>query len=668
MKRIEGGLAVGMQAHTAGPRRRLSMPRSAALSKANIGNADGAFLRPQRESRAVHYLLYILRFGAPYLRRYGPALVAGMLFAMIYGLSNGVFVWGTKTILERLNPPPTQEAIAAGAVSTLERITHNFVDPWLPRVGRPIDASQIVGGLLFLPLLVGLRGLCRWFSATFMASVSERVVNDLRCDVLVKLQSLSLDFFNRATMGDLLQRINHDTVALNRSLNGGLLDAIREPFTIIGIVIALCAIDWKLTLWTVLLTPLCLIPVQSLGKRARTAAAQGVKAMISQQSLLVENLNAIRVVKALNLEHEQTSRFRGFSLELIRANLKSVQAREQINPIVETLSMVGLGLLVLYVFFSGRTTAEMIAFLTAILFFFVPVRRLAMLHIQLQESKFGVDRLGQILTEEPSVKENPDARPLASFSSGIVLRGVSFAYDTQPVLDDVHLEIPRGAKIGIAGENGSGKSTLVNLLLRFYDPTNGAIEFDGVDLRDVNVRDLRSLIGLVSQDVVVFDQSIAENIGCAKPGATRAEIEAAAKAAGCHDFIMQFTEGYETRVGERGVRLSGGQRQRVSIARAFVRDAPIIILDEATASLDARAEAEIQATVDRLEEHRTVICVAHRLSTLASMDKIIVLAAGRVVEEGTFEQLLAGDGLFAQMARQQGIRAAETRPLEPVEA
>jgi ABC-type multidrug transport system fused ATPase/permease subunit len=283
----------------------------------------------------------------------------------------------------------------------------------------------------------------------------------------------------------------------------------------------------------------------------------------------------------------------------------------------------------------------------------------------LQESKIGVDRLAQILREQPSVKEKSDARPVSGFLSAIRFRGVTFAYETQTVLEDIDLEIRRGTKIGIAGENGSGKSTLVNLLLRFYDPTAGAVEIDGIDLRDVRVSDLRNLIGLVSQEVVIFDQSIAGNIGCAKPGTTRAEIEVAARAAGCHDFIMQLPQGYETRVGERGVRLSGGQRQRISIARAFIRDAPIIILDEATASLDARAEADIQAAIDRLEEHRTVICVAHRLSTLASMDRIVVLSAGRIIEEGTYRKLLFGDGPFARMARQQGLSLA---PPDIVEA
>jgi subfamily B ATP-binding cassette protein MsbA len=237
---------------------------------------------------------------------------------------------------------------------------------------------------------------------------------------------------------------------------------------------------------------------------------------------------------------------------------------------------------------------------------------------------------------------------------------VSFAYHTQTVLERVDLEIRRGTKMGIAGENGSGKSTLMNLLLRFYDPITGSVEIDGIDLRDVRVADLRNLIGLVSQEVVIFDQSVAENIGCAKRGVTHREIERAARFAGCHEFVMQLPEAYQTRVGERGVLLSGGQRQRISIARAFIRDAPIIVLDEATASLDARAEADIQTAVDRLEEHRTVICVAHRLSTLASMDWIVVLSAGRIIEQGNYRELFSGGGAFAQMARQQGLTVPTT--------
>ena len=627
---------------------------------------DGIVRRPGRIRHILHYLIDIVRFGAPYLRRHWLALLAGVWFSIVLGMSSGALVWGTKIILERLSPPSMHQTAGGEQIgSRLEKITHRAVDTWLPRVGREIDIRQILGGLFFLPLLVGLRGLTSYLSAWAMAFVSSNVVNDLRCDVLKKFQSLSLDYFNRSTMGDLLQRVNGDTAALNRCLSEGFTDALTQPFTMFGIGITLCLIDWKLTICALLLTPLCLIPINKLGARARSAAAVGTQATIAQSSLLVEMLSGIRVVKALNLEGAQTSRFRAFSKELVRSSIQSVKARQQINPIIETFSMLGLGLLIIYVFFSHRTTPEMVAFLSGMLLFFIPVKKLASLHILLQESKIGVDRLGQILNEQPTVKEKANARPLSTFSYAIRLRGVSFAYESQMVLHDLDLEIPRGTRLGIAGENGSGKSTLVNLLLRFYDPTIGTVELDGLDLRDVRTADLRNLIGLVSQEVVIFDQSIADNIGCAKPGANGGEIERAAQLAGCHDFITTLPQGYNTRVGERGLRLSGGQRQRISIARAFIRDAPIIILDEATASLDARAEADIQAAVDRLEEYRTVICVAHRLSTLAAMDRIVVLSAGRVIEEGTYRQLLAADGPFARMACQQGLSLA---PQDLVEA
>ncbi len=605
------------------------------------------------------YLIDIIRFGWKYLRRYWVRFAAGIYFSLVFGLSNGVLIWGTKTILERLSPPPAVQEAAANVPPPHERkfmrITHKLVDDWLPRAGRPIDTKQVIGGLFFLPLLMGLRGYSRYLSAYLMSWVSEHVVADLRYEVLTKLSSLSLDYFNRSTMGDLLMRINGDTAALNRCLSIGFTDMVKEPFTMLSIALTLCAIDWKLTLGTVILTPLCAIPLVTLGRNARKAGANAGHATIAQSSLLVEVLSGIRVVKALNLEAQQAGRFQDMSRKFIDAMLKSVRMRELINPIIETISLFGLGLLIIYVFFSHRTTPEMVSFLGGMLLFFIPVKRLATMHIMLQESKFGVDRLSHILAEQPTVKEKPDAIRLAEFRSGIDFRSVTFGYDSRAVLQGVDLHLPRGWKLGIVGENGSGKSTLVNLLLRFYDPTQGKIEVDGHDLRDLEIASLRQHIGLISQEIVIFDQTVGENIACARPGATQAEVETAARAANAHEFIKELPQGYETRVGERGVLLSGGQRQRIAIARAFIRNAPILILDEATASLDARAEAEVQAVVDRLEENRTVICVAHRLSTLALMDEIIVLSQGRIVERGTFQSLVRGNGHFAAMARQQGI-------------
>ena len=343
--------------------------------------------------------------------------------------------------------------------------------------------------------------------------------------------------------------------------------------------------------------------------------------------------------------------------------MKGIRAKELINPIIETVSMVGFGLLIVYIAAKGRAVAEMVAFLTGLVFFYTPVKKLAGLHVLFEQTSAGVGRLMKILSERPTVEEKAGSVRLETFQKEIRLQSLRFAYSGQEVLHGIDLTIPRGARVGIAGESGSGKSTLVNLLFRFYDPTGGAILVDGRDLRDVALGDLRGLMALVSQEIVLFDLTVAENISCGKAGATRAAIEAAARAAHAHDFVMQLPFGYETRIGERGVTLSGGQRQRLAIARAFVRNAPILVLDEATASLDSQSEAEVQSAIDRLSENRTVITVAHRLSTLASSDVIVVLNQGLLVEQGRFDQLLAMDGWFAAMARKQGITRQLVKPV-----
>jgi subfamily B ATP-binding cassette protein MsbA len=317
--------------------------------------------------------------------------------------------------------------------------------------------------------------------------------------------------------------------------------------------------------------------------------------------------------------------------------------------------MLGMGLLILYIIHKQLQLGDVVGYFTGMIFFYTSIKKLAGMHVMFQQTRIGVERLASIMTEQPSIKEDPQARPVTGFHSALRFENVTFAYGSIPVLQDIGLEIKCGQKLGVAGESGSGKSTLVNLVLRFYDPTAGSIQIDGLDLRQARIGDVRSQMALVSQEIVLFNETVADNIAYGKPGATRAEIETAAKAAFAHDFILQLPKGYETFIGEKGVTLSGGQRQRLAIARAFVRNAPLLVLDEATASLDSQAEAEVQAAIDRLEENRTVICVAHRLSTLTKMDRIIVLTAGRIVEQGTFNELLRQNGVFAAMARKQGI-------------
>ena len=556
------------------------------------------------------------------------------------------------------NPPDGVPASPANAaLQQAGDVVQEQLDPWLPLHGRKPDWRQILGGLMMLPVMIGARGFAGYLGSYCLAWVSERVINDLRVDVVTRLSGLSLDFFNRSKLGDLITRINADTASLRGALSDGAGVLITEPVAIVGILGYLLFLNWKLTLFAAVFLPICMLPMIFLGRKARRAGKAGREADVQQASLILEFLSGIRVVKAFGLEGQQIERFRNYSSELIRHAMKSVQAREQMNPIIESIAAVGLGVLLIYIFLAGNKVTDLITFITGVFLLYTPVKKLARLHVLLQQASAGVERLVQVLEEKPSVREAASPRAVSAFASAIEFVEVNFSYGHSTILHHLSLRIPRGQKLGIAGESGSGKSTLLNLLFRFYDPTGGRILFDGHDLREVAVGDLRRQMALVSQEVVLFDQSAADNIACGKVGATPQEIEAAARAAYADDFIRRLPHGYQTPVGERGVTLSGGQRQRIAIARAFIRNAPVLVLDEATASLDSQAEAEVQSDIERLEQNRTVICVAHRLSTLANMDRVIVLSQGRIIEEGTFDELLQRGGLFADMARRQGIHA-----------
>ena len=628
----------------------------------------------------------VLTFALKYMRPYWRRLAMGIVLGSLCGLTATLFLGATRTLANRHETKPalTQTCTNCGAIVAFtphkrepaakkqgpllpgfdarlkewQQAADEFVDPWLPRTGVKLTWRHIVGGLLFLPFLALLRGATDYGSNYCTGWVSERVINDLRCDVLSKLTSLSLDYFNRNTTGDMLTRINADTMNLHRAMRQGTADLFKEVFTMIGVLATMLAVDWKLTLFVAVFFPAIILPLFVLGKKARRAGREGRKANVGQNSLLFEALTGVRVLKAFNLEARQIERFREFSKKLVHHGMKGVQAKELATPILEVIASLALGLLVIYLFWSRQSLGDLVMFITALALFFNPVKKIAAVHILFEQAGAGVERLVELLNEKPTIVEPASPKPLKRFEREIRFENVSFSYGHRLVLRDVNLRIPRGFKLGIAGESGSGKSTLVNLLFRFYDPTSGRITIDGMDVRDLSFEDLRRPMALVSQDVFVFRTTVAENIAAGRAGATRGEIEAAARAANAHEFIMQLPQGYDTVIGERGMTLSGGQRARLAIARAFVRNAPILVLDEATASLDSTAELEVQTEIDRLEENRTVVSIAHRLSTLANMDHIIVLSQGSIVEQGTFEELLRGKGVFAGMAAKQGIFVA----------
>jgi subfamily B ATP-binding cassette protein MsbA len=605
----------------------------------------------------VNQLRRVLAFGLPFLWPYRSRFVAGIALAVFFGVSNGAFVLATKTLFERLSPSP----VAAGQTDPqglASRLSEDFaagMEKVLPRSGQPITPWQAAGAVLFLPFLMLLRSGASYLSAYCMTWVSVRVVRDMQIRVLEKLHSLSLDYFNKSTIGDLTTHIGGDTKRIYDAMNNGFSDLIKEPFTLLSILTGMIIIDAKLTLAAMLILPVVVVPILIVGNRLKRLAKRTVAVGISQGSGLFEALTGIRLVKAYGLESFQLDRYRAESLELANLDVKKVQAGKLVNPVIEVACTLGLGVLIIVVFATHQPVADFVGFLTGLVMLPSPIKRLAQMHVDLISATVSCERLEKFFALQPSVQEPPAPAPLSPLGRDLVLEKVYLDYGHDHVLRGIDLRIPKGHKLGLAGPSGSGKSSLINLLPRFYDPTAGRILWDGRDLRSFSTRDLRSHIALVSQDVVLFDTSVAENIALGKSSPTRAEIEEAAKLAFAHEFIVDLPRGYETRVGERGVMLSGGQKARISLARAFLRNAPILILDEATAALDAEAEKEVQKAIDRLEEGRTVVCIAHRLSTLANMDEIVVLEGGNIVERGSFQELLGQNGLFARMASQQGL-------------
>ena len=622
----------------------------------------------------------ILRFGRPYLRRYWLRFALGILFGFIFGLSNGLTLGGIGLMLGRLGDTThvKKQAVAEvdtatpkaesetsksihATLKTLGNDINTFVDPWLPLANRPLDWKQLLGGLLIFPLLSTFRGLMNYLTNYLMAWSGQRISNDIKEDVFRKINSLSLSFFHRHNTAELMSRINDDTAALNTCLRIGLSDLIKEPSTIVCLFVGLLLIDWKLTVIALAFAPLCLIPTRIVTKKIKEQGRQDNSASVMQGAIAMESFQNVRVTKAYELADEHARLFRISGNMVSRAVMKTVQARAMLNPIIETLNSIGIGAVLIYAIWAGVSIKVLGSFLIALVFFLVPFKKLSMVHAYFTQAALSVERLMDLFKEVSEVPDPKNPVPMTAFSKSLEFRNLQFSYGHDLVLDNVSFSLPRGRRLGLAGESGSGKSSLLNLAFRFYDPTGGTIEMDGKSIDTLRLADLRSQLALVSQDVLLFNATVAENIAFGKIGASREEIVTAAKEAYAHDFIMGLPQGYETPLGEHGVRLSGGQRQRIAIARAFVRNAPILVLDEATAALDSQAEAEVQKAIDHLAEHRTVICVAHRLSTLRTMDEILVLQKGKIVEQGGFEELLAKKGLFASMAARQSIYASEER-------
>jgi ABC-type multidrug transport system fused ATPase/permease subunit len=638
--------------------------------------------------KGFRYLREMVAFGWPFLRTYWLRFFTGVLLGVAYAAVNGLSVGIAPLIVDRLQHESPKIAVVdstsklipeksggpireeidkllaplLGVTSSIKKslqeggeVTRNYLDQWLPRKGRPVTSQEIFGAIFLISFLTTSRGLLNYMSVYCMSWANERMIQDMRCAVVAKLNSLSLSFFNRSSTAELTQRIDQDTGSLQRAFVLGMPDLVKEPFTLLFVCLWLVYIDWRLALFAFVFLPACVVPAIILGKKLKRVSIQQRETGVNQGNLILQVLANIRVVKAFGLEKVQGDNYRLLSNELVRHNVNANKKKTMVNPIIESVSGIAMGALLAYIFYAGYDLGEIAGFMLALGLCFAPVKKLANLNMLFQQTSVGVNRLIELFAEKPAVQELKNSTVLNSFKNQIEFKSVSFAYGTSPVIKDLDLIIPFGSKVGIVGESGSGKSTLVNLLFRFYDVSQGQIKIDGHDLRNLKLLSLRQHMALVSQEVLLFNRSVAENIGYGKAVATRTEIEAAAKAAYADHFITELPKGYDTLVGECGNRLSGGQRQRVALARAFVRKAPILVLDEATAALDSDSEKEIQDAIDALSGDQTIISVAHRLATLRTMDFIIVLEKGRLVEKGSFRELLDQNGIFKRLASHQGI-------------
>ncbi|NUN94255.1 MAG: ATP-binding cassette domain-containing protein [Verrucomicrobiae bacterium] len=509
--------------------------------------------------------------------------------------------------------------------------------------------SEALTIIAMVPLIMVVRAVTSYLNTYFTSWVANRIITDIRQKVFEHLQRLSLDFYNRANVGDLISRITSDCQQAQSAITTVVNDIVRHPVTLITIATALLLKDWKFSLAAVILAPLCILPIAIYGRKVRKSSRLHQESQGEIVSRLHENITGTRVVKAFHMEPYEAKKFWETSYRQFALQMRIVRSVNILSPLIEIVASLGATAALLYAFQRGMRSGDFWELLLGIFFLYDPIKNLSKLHTTIQKSLASTDRVLSILDTAPSIAEVPAARSLPPIREAIELRDVSFRYDAKWVLQNVSLRIPHGKTVALVGPSGAGKTTLLNLLPRFYDPTRGRVLVDGADLREVSLLSLRRQLALVSQDTVLFNDTIRNNILYGRMEAADSEVFEAARRAHAHDFVLQQPDGYDTVVGDKGVKLSGGQKQRLAIARAILKNPAILLLDEATSALDTESERLVQQALDELIRGRTVVVIAHRLSTIQRADLIVVLDGGRIVEHGAHVELLAQDKLYRRL-------------------
>ncbi len=517
--------------------------------------------------------------------------------------------------------------------------------------------------LVILPLAIlavsVLKGAFNYGQNYLMNYVGYRVVADIRQQLFEKMVRLPVSFHDANNSGRLVARVINDVNLMTNAVSGVLKDICQQGLTFLVMLGVIFYQNWRLALMSILVIPLSVYTMTRMGKRLRRLATSGQERIGDMATTLQETLGGIRVVKGFNREQTEAERFRSNNRAVLETAMKSIQVSSLGSSHMEVIGVLGVAGIIWYggylVIHGSMTPGAFFSFLTAMFMAYTPLRRLSGANNTIQQALAAAERVFIVVDIEHEQQLDHGMIDLPRAHRSIEFQRVTLRYPghTVPALEDVNLAVHAGEVIAIVGSSGSGKTTLVSLVPRFYEPTEGTVSIDGTDIRSYRLHSLRAQIGIVSQDVVLFDDSVAHNIAYGRDGATQEAIEQAARAAHAHEFIMRLPDGYGTRVGEHGVKLSGGERQRLAIARAILRDPPILILDEATSALDTESERVVQLALSNLMRNRTTLVIAHRLSTIQAADRIVVLSHGRVVETGTHEQLLRRNGTYRRLHSMQ---------------
>jgi subfamily B ATP-binding cassette protein MsbA len=555
-----------------------------------------------------------------FLKPYRGKLVLASIFMSLVAASNGATAFAVKPVLDQI-----------------------FIEK---------NSSMLVMIPFGVILLYFLKGVFDYFQAYLMGFVGQKVITDIRNLVFSRLQRQPLAFYDKTPTGLIISRITNDIGLVQGAVSDAFTAVLKDAFTIVGLIFVVFYRDWRLAAIAFIVLPFAIYPIVTFGRRLRKIAVQNQKAMARLTNFLHETITGQRIVKAFTMEPYEERRFREENESLFRILLKRYKVRALSSPVMEVLGGVAVAVIIWYggsQVISGQSTpGNFFSFTAALLMLYEPIKRLNKENHNIQQGLAAAERVFEIVDRQPEIVEKDDAFELAGADGTIEFDHVYFKYEEKMILKDLDLRINKHEVVAIVGESGVGKTTLVNLILRFYDATDGSIKIDGLDIKDLTLQSLRKNIAIVTQDVILFNDSVRSNIA---HGALedRDRIEQAARTAFAHDFILKLPKQYDTNVGEKGLRLSGGQKQRIAMARALYRDAPILILDEATSALDSASETEVQRALENLMRGRTTIIIAHRLSSIMAADRIIVLDKGTIVQEGTHQNLIVTDGPYKRL-------------------